>query len=214
MANSDALPWSERVLSVYHHLEVHFYVKAQTGFWYHVTGAKLVNTAVTRDPKGHIEDRAYFCTDPTRTPDQFLVAFSHRWTLECAFRDGKQFLGIEDPQNGWWRRPHNTSPAPKKAGPDPDPKKGHLAAERTLPLAFLTYGIVILWYYHHGNPAQDVGIARQAAPWYRHKVEPSFADMLAALRREIWLSRVSADPLLHRVRTKVIAFIPAWLWAA
>jgi hypothetical protein len=213
LAKSETHPWVERVLTVYRH-EVRFRYKTQTCLWYHVTGSRLLKMAITKDPSGRIEDRAYFCTDPTRSPEQFLVSFSHRWALECAFRDGKKLIGIEDPQNGWWRRPHKSDPPPKKTGPNPHRHKGRLAAERTLPLAFLSYGILILWYLYQGNPGRDVELARLAAPWYRHKAEPSFADMLAALRREIWLSRLSADPLLHRVRTKVIAFIPAWLWAA
>ena len=59
----------------------------------------------------------------------------------------------------------------------------------TLMLAFTAYALVVLWYWRHGRPDEDVARVKQLAPWYRHKQAPSFADMLAALRRELWLSR-------------------------
>lgn len=99
-------------------------------------------------------------------------------------------------------------------GSNPHPIKGRLAAEHTCPLGCLCKEIVLLWYLHNGRPQQDVEYAIQAAPWYRHKTRPSFANRVAALRRKIWMLRPSSDPALHRLRRKVIAFISHGLWAA
>lgn len=47
------------------------------------------------------------------------------------------------------------------------------------------YGIIHAWYFHCGNPSQDVRAAKDRAPWYTHKREPSILDILAALRRHL-----------------------------
>ncbi len=76
------------------------------------------------------------------------------------------------------------------------------------------YALVHLWYLEHGMPAQDVKLARSEAPWYRHKREPSFEDMLAAIRREMWGTRLSATPPAERSRGKLADFLPRWLLSA
>ena len=89
--------------------------------------------------------------------------------------------------------------------------------QRTLPFVFVAYGILVLWYLRHGNPAEDVARARAEAPWYHHKHDPSFEDMVAALRRELWASRFSATPILERASLKIgelRELLPRWLLAA
>ena len=46
-------------------------------------------------------------------------------------------------------------------------------------------GAPIAWYALHGNPNADLDARRRNAPWYRHKTTISYADMLAALRRQL-----------------------------
>ena len=88
------------------------------------------------------------------------------------------------------------------------------AIEHTLPLGFLAYALVILWYFRHGKPAKDVERVRRAAPWYVQKDEPSFADMLVAIRREIWRQRLSAHPPRGRLPEKRDSPLPDWALAA
>ena len=45
--------------------------------------------------------------------------------------------------------------------------------------------ITIAWYALNGDPEADLDARRRAAPWYRQKATISYADMLAALRREL-----------------------------
>jgi hypothetical protein len=52
----------------------------------------------------------------------------------------------------------------------------------------------VVWYLHHGQAMADVAGARRRSPWYRHKRQPAFADMLRAARRELWRARIRADP--------------------
>ena len=63
--------------------------------------------------------------------------------------------------------------------------------ERTVPFGFLTITITILWYQLCGDPQTDLIERRRQAPWYRQKASVSYADMLAALRRELIRAGVS-----------------------
>ena len=59
------------------------------------------------------------------------------------------------------------------------------AVLRTVPFGLLCQSLTIAWYALNGQAEQDVRRRRLSAPWYRQKRQPSFADMLVALRREI-----------------------------
>ena len=189
-------------------------IKTQMGMWYRVAGTRMVRMVVTRDPSGRIEDRAYFTTNMDLSVEELLEGFSRRWALEVAFRDAKQNLGLEEPQNGWWRKPKRKRRLRKKPGPQPRDNRGRRAIEHTVPLVFCTYGLVIAWYLRHGNPENDVQRARKLNPWYRQKMEPSFIDMLNAARRAIWSTRVSATPLSIRDRRIILKLLPPWSMTA
>jgi len=83
-----------------------------------------------------------------------------------------------------------------------------------LTIAFVSYAVTVLWYLHHGKPEDDVARVRREAPWYQHKKTPSFIDMLAAVRREIWKTRFSQHPALRLGREKFHEILPQWLIAA
>lgn len=199
--------WRRIVVRLYGK-QVSLCVQTWTCLWYTVAGTRLVRVVLTKDPRGQAQTRAYFCTNPRRSVVEILTAYTHRWSLEVAFHDGKQAMGLEDPQNGWWRRPARCRPQKKRPGPQPKGNRGKQAVLHTVPLAFTAYALVLVWYLRHGKPKQDVARARRAAPWYRKKRDPSFVDMLAALRRAILAERLSADPLLKRVRNKVLDLFP------
>ncbi|MBI4615084.1 MAG: hypothetical protein HY720_15835 [Planctomycetes bacterium] len=185
-----------------------------TALWYSVTGSRPVRVVVTGDPKDLIEERAYFSTDTSLTPGDVLVHNVRRWELEVTFRNGKQVMGIEDPQNGWWRRPAGSLRPKKRAGPNPKGRRGEKAVLHTFSLAMVVYDLVALWYFEYGDPAGDVARVRREAPWYVHKVEPSFMDMLASIRREIWGERFFADPELARVAEKLRDYLPQAMLAS
>ena len=123
-------------------------------------------------------------------------------------------MGIGDPQNGWWRRKTGSARPRKQPGPNHHRTKGNATVNHTLAIAFVAYALVVVWYWHHGRPDEDVARVRQEVPWYRTKQQPSFADMLAAVRRELWLGRFSRDPVLNRLREKIDDVLPHWLRAA
>ena len=50
----------------------------------------------------------------------------------------------------------------------------------TAPLAMLLYSLIVLWFAREGHRVYKP----LECPWYTTKAEPSFADMLATLRRQ------------------------------
>ena len=106
--------------------------------------------------KGGRGQEAFYSTCHEARPEQVIVWYAMRWSVEVANHDSKQHLGFEQPQ-GWSRR----------------------AVERTAPLAMLLYSLIVLWFAGEGHrdwrPLD--------CPWYVSKTDPSFADMLATLRK-------------------------------
>ena len=130
-----------------------------------------------RDPRGHRGDDCFFSTDLTLKPPQILETFALRWPLETCFRDVKQFLGFEDPQNRVSR-----------------------ATQQTAPLIFYIYDLVLLWHAQPGNLfAPKSAIER---PWYSRKTTVSFEDILRDLRQATWQEKIFSYPDSMHTRDK------------
>jgi hypothetical protein len=179
---------------------------------YRVAGGRQVRMLVTRDPKGRIDDRAYFSTDAEMSVDDSARALSKRWSQEEMHHNVKHYLGLEDPQNGWWRRPAGRRRDPRVPGPQPHKQRGALAATRTVPFVLTTYAVVTLWYLANGSVEDDVERVRRRAPWYRHKTQPSFGDMLAALRRHLWAEQTISEPTISPGSSKNDDALSAAAW--
>ena len=120
-----------------------------------------LETAIsTQDPKGRLESRAYFCTDLSVSVEEILINYARSWTLEIAFRNAKQAMGLQDPQNGWWRRKQGTRRPKKRPGPHPRQNRGRKAARRTVPFAFVAYALVVVWSGVFNRRATQPGPAR------------------------------------------------------
>jgi hypothetical protein len=142
-----------------------------TALWYGALRDQVMRIVVVRDPAHRRHDEAFFCTDPAVHPLTILETYAHRWTLEVTFRDCKQFLGLEDPQN-----------------------QTATAVQRTAPFAFVVYDLVLLWAAAQAPEAPTT--CWLPRPWYRHKTTPSFVDLLTALRRAGWRQFVSQPSAL------------------
>ena len=140
-----------------------------TALWYGALRDQPVRIVVVRDPSGRRRDEAFFCTDLTVDAAFILTGYARRWTIEVAFRDQKQFLGFEDPQN-----------------------QTATAVARTAPLAGIVYDVVLLWYA--ARVQQGLATGWPVRPWYRSKSTPSFLDMLTAVRQEAWRLHFSDPP--------------------
>jgi hypothetical protein len=213
LARSRSTPWQTLNVLIYGRT-VAVEVKSMVCLWYTVAGVRLVRMVLTRDPSRRLSDRAYFTTEVECEVEDILVQFARRWEIEVSFRNTKQNLGIEDPQNGWWRRLDGTPRPKKKPGPNPRGRVGEQAINHTLAVAFASHAIVVLWYWQHGRPEKDAAAVRADAPWYRQKAGPSFTDMLVAVRHEIWAARFSRNPLAGWGREKTRRLLPRWLLAA
>jgi len=107
--------------------------------------------------RGGRGQQAFYSTCVSAAPEQVLTWYAMRWSLEVAFHDSKQHLGFEEPQ-GWSR----------------------MAVERTAPMAMLLYSLIVAWFVTEGHARYEPLVR----PWYQSKKQPSFADMLATLRRQ------------------------------
>lgn len=150
-------------------------IVSQTALWYH-TGlpAVPVRWVLIRDPEERFATQALLCTDLTVPPEQIIAWFVRRWQMETTFEEVRRHLGVET-QRQWTE----------------------LAIRRTTPVLLGLFSLVTL--LAHPHLIEQSGPIRQAA-WYRKRA-PTFADVLALVRREIWgymgfcISSAAADTI-------------------
>jgi hypothetical protein len=133
--------------------------------WHNVPERPLKVIAV-QPLRGGRPNQAFYSTRVEDNADQVIVRYAGRWSIEETNRGDKGDLGFEEPQ-GWSR----------------------LAVLRTAPIAMLLYSLIVLWFARVGHKLY----CPLVRPWYRHKLQPSFADMLRTLRRESLLTMISAQ---------------------
>ena len=137
--------------------------------WYGAFVNTQGRTILVRDTDradGH--DLAIFTTDPHSPPTEIVARYAARWPIETAIAAAKQLLGVGQPRNRLRR-----------------------AVERTVPFGFCVYSLVIVWYTSSGYHPDDITTRLAAQPWYGHKTQPAFEDMLAKLRRALIAARIS-----------------------
>jgi DDE superfamily endonuclease len=157
--------------------------------WYSSAGSRLLRIVVVRDPRRRRRDDCFYSTDLTLTPARILEIFALRWPLEVCFRDVKQFLGFEDPQN-----------------------RVSKATQRTAPLILYIYDLILLWYAQSGHlSATHSALDR---PWYRQKASVSFEDLLRTLRQATWQEKIFSDPRLDAHTREILQPLLEWAKAA
>jgi hypothetical protein len=134
-------------------------VKTRQALYYTAGRDRLLTIVLVHDLSGKRPDQMFYCTRLDWDARQILSSYAARWAIEVTFENCKQLLGLEDPAN---RVP--------------------LAVQRTAPMALVLYSVIVVWFQRVGHLAVEF----PERPWYRHKVEPSFADMLTTLRRVSW----------------------------
>jgi hypothetical protein len=138
------------------------HVWSTTCLWYGPFHTRPVMVVLIRKPdRSDGFDVAIASTDTDADTAELIARYDSRWTIETAHQEAKAH-GVGQARN----RVRN-------------------AVERTVPFGFLAQTITIAWYALHGDPDADLHARRHAAPWYRQKTTISYADMLAALRREL-----------------------------
>ena len=154
-AEDSKRPWTRLKFNQFG-LHASLAVKTTQALYYKAGGDRLLTIVLVRNLEGKRPEQMFYCTKLDWTPRQILSAYACRWAIECTFEGCKQFLGLEDPANR----------LPK-------------AVERTAPMAMIIYSLVVVWFHQSGHQF----LRFPFRPWYRKKEEPSFADMLATLRR-------------------------------
>jgi len=155
-------------------------VKVFDALWYIVGGSRTLRFVLVRGWPGHDKDDVLVSTDLSMDARAILEGYCKRWSLEETFGWVKSRLGFEDPHN---RTEH--------------------AVQRTAPMALWAYSIVVVWYVSWARRRKTLSM--RTGSWYRDKTVPSFADMLATLRRQCWTIWVCDQAEQGRLDQKSLA---------
>jgi hypothetical protein len=134
--------------------------------WYSGAGSEPVTVVLVRDLAGPWRDAALLATSPGVSAEFVISGYCRRWSLEVAFFDSKQSLGLHEPRV-WSER----------------------SVGRAHPMAWFVLSVTVLWYAVAGKEGPQVHRAR---PWYKEKRGPALADMLGALRLQLWQGRIAS----------------------
>jgi hypothetical protein len=133
-----------------------------TGHWYKAgRGLVPIRWVFVKDDTGTHRDEYFFTTDPDLTPAEVVTAYTGRWNLETTSEELRAHLGLETTR-GWCPQ----------------------TVVRAAPSLFGLYTVVTLLYQALPK-AKRVG----AMAW-PGKVETTFSDALAAVRRWLWMEWV------------------------
>jgi SRSO17 transposase len=158
---ADHTPWTDLAFDQYG-LHATLSVKTRQGLYYKAGRTRLLQFVLVRDNEGKRPLSIFYSTlliHSEWSVRDILSTYACRWSIEVTFENGKQLLGFEDPANR----------LPK-------------AVERTAPMGMILLSLVTLWFHQEGHRH----VSFPVRPWYRHKKEPSFADMLTTLRKLSW----------------------------
>jgi hypothetical protein len=157
-AADETTPWEVLEFDQYG-LHATLQVKTMKALYYKAGKDRLLVIVLVRDTEGGRPDQMFYSTQLEWDARTILSHYAARWSVEVMHYNAKQMMGLEDPAN---RTP--------------------LAVQRTAPLGLMLYGLTLVWFHCGG----DQSVWFPDRPWYPGKEEPSYADILAALRRESW----------------------------
>jgi DDE superfamily endonuclease len=135
--------------------------------WYRGSQTDPIGVVLVRDRLGQWRDEALVTTDPSVSAAFVIQGYCRRWSVELAFFDSKQHLGLHEPR-----------------------VRSEPSVERAHPMAWFLESLVILWYCVDGHRGSQVERDR---PWYTKKVTPTFTDMLGALRLQMWEHKIFGE---------------------
>lgn len=135
--------------------------------WY--TGCKEERVAVVlvRDPAGAWPDEVLLSTDVAADVATIVAGYNRRWSIEVAFRDAKQLLGLHDPQ-----------------------VRCRQSVARAHPMSFFCISLTVLWDACYGATLPEV---RRERPWYLRDGIVTLASLLGKLRLAIWGQGISDE---------------------
>ena len=160
----------------YGHGERLLEVVSDTALWHHPGRRVPIRYVLVRDPLGKLEPQAFLCTDLDAEPLDILRWFVRRWSIEVTFAEVRRHLGVET-QRQW----------------------SELAIERTTPILFGLFSLITLWASEHFATHAP---AVRFASWYRKSL-PTFSDILAHVRRQLWADSNSETSRRAREPTQI-----------
>jgi hypothetical protein len=128
--------------------------------WYTAAGNASLTLVLVRDPEGLWRDEALLSTDPTLTAAEVISGYCRRWSVEVAYADAKGWLGFHEPEV-WCES----------------------SVKRAHPMAWFVGSLIVLWYTLLGH---EEPTPQRHRPWYTHKPEVTFSDMLGTCRYHLW----------------------------
>jgi hypothetical protein len=155
--------------------------------WYNGSKTEPMTVVLVRDLAGGWRDEVLLATSSTASAEFVIGGYCRRWSIEVAFFESKQVLGLHDPR-----------------------VRTEKSVERAHPMAWFVQAVTILWYATTGRECPDV---QRDRPWYGHKTSPTFADMLGVLRLQHWEQRFSTEADSGRDLTKFHNALKSWLAA-
>jgi DDE superfamily endonuclease len=158
--------------------------------WYGVFGPTPVRMVLVRDRQSR-PMLALITTDLAVTDADLVARYAARWAIEVTFFDTRQTLGVGQARN-----------------------RTAQAVNRTWAFGMYVYTIVVIWYALHGHRSGIVADRRIHAPWYLSKTDPSFADMLTALRRTLIAARFMGSRPAQPTNAEIRQVQRAWALAA
>lgn len=164
LALEERIPWRETEVFIYGEKRP-VLVKEIKALWYHVEKERPIKAVIVRDTHDEKKTDYFFNTDGGASAELTIEGFAGRWSIEVMYRESNQQMGVADAQN-----------------------RMEKSVERSTPFGFFLMSNIIFWYAQYGHKA-DVDYQKVSA-WYWQKETPSFADMLAALRRLYWRKRI------------------------
>lgn len=135
-------------------------IVAGIGYWYRF-GYDIVEVlwVYVHDYTGTHRDEYFFTTNVTLKPRQVIEYYTSRWSIETTFQEVREHLKLQSPKNYC-----------------------RMSVKRTTPCLFGLYSIIILLYleipkkYHNQSQITWLG-----------KNQISFSDIVASVRRAIWV---------------------------
>jgi DDE superfamily endonuclease len=181
LANDQRWPATKQTLTFKSGVTRELEIKTITGgCWYDTAGPKAVQVVLVRDPAGAWRNEALVSTDVTLSAAEVITGYCRRWSVAVAFCDAKQLLGFHDPQV-WCVA----------------------SVQRAAPMAWFVGTLVVCWYVQAGQFGPQ---AQRHRPWYPHKQTPTFADMLAACRFQLWQEWLKAESGSEAVAAEKLAW--------
>jgi hypothetical protein len=156
------------------------YVSEQS-LWYdkHSNAVTPIRWVCVRgDPKEDLEDAYFFCSDPAMTAMNIIEHYARRWNIEVTFEEARALLGLETTRH-WCRQ----------------------SVLRVTPILLGLFSVVVLIW--NQLPEKQKHVFSSTTPCYK-KTSVTFADVLGAVRRELWERTL----MRHRGKQRCLTSLP------